>query len=128
MNWLKRIRRPRDTVARWIALTTLLAMLISLALNGLFIKVGGVWARPSLIEIGLLEKAAVATRLIDAAAAAEKFGIGKEFAADYHADAEGTELNFNVLSEAVASFRHNDKLDSHWKKEIDADFEKRKRH
>lgn len=64
---------------------------------------------------------------IDAAAAAEKFGIAKEFAADYHADAEGTELNFNVLSEAVATFRHSEKLDSDWKKEIDADFIKRKR-
>lgn len=64
---------------------------------------------------------------IDAAAAAEKFGIGKEFAADYHADAEGTELNFNVLNEAVTSFRHNEKLDSDWKKDIEADFIKRKR-
>ncbi|MBB5181202.1 uncharacterized protein YegL [Planomicrobium koreense] len=64
---------------------------------------------------------------IDAAAAAEKFGIGKEFAADYHADAEGTELNFNVLSEAVTSFRHNEKLDGQWKKDIEADFIKRKR-
>lgn len=65
MSWLKRIRR--DTVARWIALTIILAMLISLALNGLFIQIAGVWARPSLIEIGLLEKAATVTRLIDAA-------------------------------------------------------------
>lgn len=64
---------------------------------------------------------------IDAAAAAEKFGIGKEFAADYHADAEGTELNFNVLSEAVTLFRHNEKLDGQWKKGIEADFIKRKR-
>lgn len=69
MSWLKRVRRPRDTVARWIALTTLLAMLTSLALNGLFIQIAGVWARPSLIEIGLLEKAAAVTRIIDAAPA-----------------------------------------------------------
>lgn len=63
---------------------------------------------------------------IDAVAAAEKFGIHKDFAADYHADAEGTELNFNVLSEAVASLRHNDKLSSAWKKEIETDFNNRK--
>ena len=69
MSWLTRVRRPRDTVARWIALTTLLAMLTSLALNGLFIQIAGVWARPSLIEIGLLEKAAAVTRVIDAAPA-----------------------------------------------------------
>jgi signal transduction histidine kinase len=68
MNWLKRIRR--DTVARWIALTIILAMLISLALNGLFIQLAGVWARPPLTEIGLLEKAAAVTRVIEAAPAA----------------------------------------------------------
>lgn len=67
MNWLKRIRR--DTVARWIALTIILAMLISLALNGLFIQLAGVWARPPLTEIGLLEKAAAVTRVIEAAPA-----------------------------------------------------------
>lgn len=67
MSWLKRIRR--DTVARWIALTIILAMLISLALNGLFIQLAGVWARPPLTEIGLLEKAAAITRVIEAAPA-----------------------------------------------------------
>ena len=65
MNWLKRIRR--DTVARWIALTIILAMLISLALNGLFIQLAGVWARPPLTETGLLEKMAAITRVIKAA-------------------------------------------------------------
>lgn len=59
---------------------------------------------------------------IDAVSTAEKFGIGKEFAADYHADAKGTELNFNVLSEAVTSFRKSEKLDVEWKKDIDSDF------
>ncbi|WP_095131519.1 ATP-binding protein [Pseudomonas sp. Irchel s3h14] len=67
MSWLKRIRR--DTVARWIALTIILAMLISLALNGLFIQLAGVWARPPLTETGLLEKAAAISRVIEAAPA-----------------------------------------------------------
>lgn len=70
MSWLQRVRArnwPQDTVARWIALTIILAMLISLALNGLFIQLAGVWARPPLTEIGLLEKIAAITRLIDAA-------------------------------------------------------------
>lgn len=65
MSWLKRIRR--DTVARWIALTIILAMLISLALNGLFIQLAGVWARPPLTETGLLDKMAAITRIIQAA-------------------------------------------------------------
>ncbi|AWM94149.1 two-component sensor histidine kinase [Pseudomonas sp. 31-12] len=67
MIWLKRIRR--DTVARWIALTIILAMLISLALNGLFIQLAGVWARPPLTETGLLDKMAAITRIIQAAPA-----------------------------------------------------------
>ncbi|MSU93987.1 HAMP domain-containing protein [Pseudomonas mandelii] len=67
MSWLKRIRR--DTVARWIALTIILAMLISLALNGLFIQLAGVWARPPLTETGLPDKMAAITRIIQAAPA-----------------------------------------------------------
>ncbi|MGG7649794.1 HAMP domain-containing sensor histidine kinase [Pseudomonas sp. ES4] len=72
MSGLKRMRArdwPQDTVARWIALTIILAMLISLALNGLFIQLAGVWARPPLTEIGLLEKAAAITRVVEAAPA-----------------------------------------------------------
>ena len=72
MSGLKRIRArdwPQDTVARWIALTIILAMLISLALNGLFIQLAGVWARPPLTETGLLEKAAAITRVVEAAPA-----------------------------------------------------------
>lgn len=105
MNWLKRIRRPRDTVARWIALTTLLAMLISLALNGLFIKVGGVWARPSLIEIGLLEKAAVATRLIDAAPVALRGHLAQAateegFSVSWHPDR--SDLNLPWVDDPIS--------------------------
>jgi signal transduction histidine kinase len=62
-----RLRRPQDTVARWIALTTLLAMLTSLALNGAFTLLAGVWARPPILETGLMEKVATLTRIIAAA-------------------------------------------------------------
>ncbi|RAU44632.1 MULTISPECIES: HAMP domain-containing sensor histidine kinase [unclassified Pseudomonas] len=65
--WVEARRwRPADTVARWIALTTLAAMLTSLALNGAFSLLGGVWARPPLTETGLMEKVAAITRIIDA--------------------------------------------------------------
>ncbi len=59
---------PRDTVARWIALTTLIAMLTLLALNQLFSLLAGAWARPPLMETGLMEKAAAITRIIDSVA------------------------------------------------------------
>jgi len=58
-------RRPRDTVARWIALTILVAMFTALAFNALFVQLAGVWARPPLSETGLLDKVAVIVRMID---------------------------------------------------------------
>jgi signal transduction histidine kinase len=61
------VRLPRDTVARWIALTILIAMLTALAFNALFVQLAGVWARPPLSETGLLEKVAVIVRVIEAA-------------------------------------------------------------
>ncbi len=77
MNLLRalRARRPRDTVARWIALTTMAAMLTSLALNGVFSLLGGVWAKPPLMETGLMEKAAAITRIIDSVAPEQRPGI-----------------------------------------------------
>ncbi len=62
---------------------------------------------------------------IDAAATAKKFGVDEDFAVDYHADAEGTKLNYQVLSEAVSSFRTGKKIDREWKKEIEKDYEAR---
>ncbi|WP_404336666.1 hypothetical protein [Planococcus rifietoensis] len=62
---------------------------------------------------------------IDAAATAKKFGVDEDFAVDYHADAEGTELNYQVLSEAVSSFRTGKKIGREWKREIERDYEAR---
>lgn len=42
---------------------------------------------------------------IDAVETAGKFGIDADRAVDYVPDAEGTELNFQVMSETVATFR-----------------------
>lgn len=42
---------------------------------------------------------------IDAVETAAHFGISADRAADYVPDAQGTELNFQAMSEAVASFR-----------------------
>ncbi|WP_341958574.1 HAMP domain-containing sensor histidine kinase [Pseudomonas sp. RC10] len=79
MNVVRAVRAtlglPRDTVARWIALTTVAAMLTSLALNGVVSLLGGVWARPPLTETGLMEKAAAVTRIIDSVPPAQRPGI-----------------------------------------------------
>ncbi|MFC6037827.1 hypothetical protein ACFPYN_00040 [Paenisporosarcina macmurdoensis] len=63
---------------------------------------------------------------IDAVSTAEKFGIDEDFAVKYHADTEGTQLNYKVLNETVGSFRMGNKLDRSWKADIEADFEQRK--
>ena len=63
---------------------------------------------------------------IDAVSTAEKFGIDEDFAVKYHADTEGTQLNYKVLNETVSSFRMGNKLDRSWKEEIETDFEQRK--
>jgi uncharacterized protein YegL len=63
---------------------------------------------------------------IDAVRTAERFGIGADRAANYHADSEGTQLNYKVISEAVSSFRTSRGISGNWKKQIDDDFIKRR--
>ncbi|APC17678.1 two-component sensor histidine kinase [Pseudomonas frederiksbergensis] len=89
--------RPRDTVARWIALTTLIAMLTSLAFNALFIQLAGVWAYPPLAETGLLEKTASITRVIEASQTSQRERLAEAasdsaFSVSWHASREGLDL------------------------------------
>ena len=63
---------------------------------------------------------------IDAIGVAESFGISADHAANYHADSEGTKLNYKVVSEAICNFRSNKEFDSNWKNLIDQDYEERK--
>ncbi|XKE93284.1 VWA domain-containing protein [Metaplanococcus flavidus] len=62
---------------------------------------------------------------IDAVATARQFGVEEEFAVEYHADPEGTQLNYQVLSEAVTSFRTGKSIDRNWKKDIEKDYKSR---
>lgn len=64
---------------------------------------------------------------IDAVETAERFGINQDRAANYHADTEGTRLNYKVLSETVSNFRASRPISDEWKKSIDEDYEKRKK-
>lgn len=56
-----------DTLRRRIALTIVAAMLSSLVLYALFVQVAGVWAKPPVDQIGLLDQVAATTRVIQAA-------------------------------------------------------------
>jgi signal transduction histidine kinase len=71
----KALPRPRITIARWIALTTLTAMLILLLLKGLFSLLLSVWAQPPLLESGVIEKVAAVTRILDAAPVTQRASI-----------------------------------------------------
>lgn len=62
---------------------------------------------------------------IDAVETAAKFGIAPDRAQNYHADSEGVELNFRVMSEAVASFRECAAMPEGWSDEIQKDYKRR---
>ena len=64
---------------------------------------------------------------IDAVETAGRFGIGADRAVNYHADRAGTQLNYEVLSEAVSAVRCSAPLGTAWKARIDEDFRARKR-
>lgn len=63
---------------------------------------------------------------IDAMETAGRFGIGKDRAANYHADSEGTMLNYEVISETVSMVRSKRTIDDQWKDRIDKDYESRR--
>ena len=59
---------------------------------------------------------------IDAVETAKHFGISADRAVNYHSDHAGTKLNYEVLSEAVSTFRASEPLKASWKKRIDEDY------
>ncbi len=62
---------------------------------------------------------------IDAVETAGRFGIGRDRAANYHADQEGTALNYQALGGAISALRRNQPLGAAWKEQIDEDYRKR---
>lgn len=62
---------------------------------------------------------------IDAVETARHFGIVADRAVNYHSDSAGTQLNYEVLSEAICAVRGSVQLGADWKKRIDEDFESR---
>jgi len=62
---------------------------------------------------------------IDAVETAGRFGIDADRAQNYHADSEGVELNFRVMSEAVATFRECAAMPKGWNDKIQKDYKGR---
>ena len=63
---------------------------------------------------------------INAVETARHFGISEDRAANYHSDSEGTQLNYEVVSEAICAVRCSSPLGADWKKRIDEDYKARK--
>lgn len=63
---------------------------------------------------------------IDAAAEARRFGIDETRAVNYRADATGTQLNYEVICDAVCSVRSGEDFSDTWRLSVDRDFERRK--
>lgn len=62
---------------------------------------------------------------IDAVETAKHFGIDKDRAVNYHCDSKGTQLNYEVISDAVFAVRCNVPLSADWKSRIDEDYSSR---
>ena len=65
---------------------------------------------------------------IDAAREAARFGITEDRAANYHADAQGTAVIYEAVSETVCNFRAHKPMEAGWKEKINLDFHKRNKH
>ena len=65
---------------------------------------------------------------IDAIDVAEKFGVSRNRAMNYHNDSAGVALNYEVLSETIATYRDSAcmSIDDDWGEKITSDFKKRK--
>ncbi len=62
---------------------------------------------------------------IDAIDVANRFGISEDRAVNYHADRIGTQLNYEVVGDAINNLRVNKCMDASWKERIDKDYKAR---
>lgn len=62
---------------------------------------------------------------IDAVETAAQFGIGAERAVNYNADAKGTKVVYDAVSDAVCQMRASRPLGADWSSSIEEDFKRR---
>ena len=62
---------------------------------------------------------------IDAVNVASYMGIDENRAVNFNCDSEGTDLNYEVLNDAIGVLRECSYVSADWKKRIDKDFKKR---
>jgi signal transduction histidine kinase len=59
-------RWASDTIGRWFALNIVAAVIIAAGMNAAFVAFAGVWAKPGIDEIGLIDQAVGVARVVDA--------------------------------------------------------------
>ena len=64
---------------------------------------------------------------IDAADTAQDLGIDGDMAVDYIGDQEGTQLNYQVLGDAICAVRQDGQLTARWKDPIERDYTNRRK-
>ena len=64
---------------------------------------------------------------IDAVETAAKYGINKDRAVNYNADAEGTKILYDSVSTVVGKVRYSLAVEEDWSKDLDEDYKKRGR-
>lgn len=64
---------------------------------------------------------------MDAVETAQRIGIGRNRAANYHSDGVGTRLNYDVISDAACCMREHAKIPDDWAKRIEEDDRRRRR-
>ncbi len=64
---------------------------------------------------------------IDAVETAKRYGITEDRAVNYNADAEGTGILYESVSQAVCCVRKQASLGNSWRERIDRDYEKRRK-
>jgi signal transduction histidine kinase len=62
-------KRPwaADTIGRWFAINIVVAVVIAAGMNAAFVAFVGVWAKPGIRDIGIVDQAAAITRILEAA-------------------------------------------------------------
>jgi len=58
-------RWASDTIGRWFAINIVVAVIIAAAMNAAFAAFAGVWARPGLLESGVVDQAVAVARVLD---------------------------------------------------------------
>lgn len=83
-----RVRRwAADTIGRWFALNIVAAVIIAAVMNAAFAAFAGVWAKPGILDVGLVDQAVAVARVLDGAPRAWRAKLAASASNDSYAAA-----------------------------------------